>query len=91
MTLTRQEWAVEAMHWQLDVIFDEDRSTLHEKNTQITINILRKTVLNVVKTYRDKFMPRMNMVNVMRKCLLDTDFLLDVIHGFDSCFDNVTN
>ena len=91
LKLTRQEWAVEAMHWQLDVIFDEDSATFYEKNTQVTINILRKTVLNVVKTYRDNFMPRLNMVNVMRKCLLDTDFLLDVIHGFDSCFDNVTN
>jgi len=91
LKLTRQEWAVEAMHWQLDVIFDEDNSTFHEKNTQITINILRKTVLNLVKTYRDNFLPKLNMVNVMRKCLLDTDFLLDVILGFDSCFDYVTN
>ena len=91
LTLTRQEWAVEAMHWQLDVIFDEDRSTLHEKNTQITLNILRKTVLNMVKTFRDNFHPKLNMVNVMRKCLLDTNFLLDVIRGFDSYFDIVTN
>jgi len=91
LKLTRQEWAVESMHWQLDVIFDEDRSTFYEKNTQVTINILRKTVLNIVRTYRDNFMPKLNMVNVMRKCLLDSDFLLHVIHGFDSCFVNVTN
>jgi predicted transposase YbfD/YdcC len=91
LTLTRQEWAVEAMHWQLDVIFDEDNSTIHDKNTQITLNILRKTVLNLVKTVRDEFYPRLNMVNVMRKCLLDSDFLLEVIHHFDECFINVTN
>ena len=91
LTITRQEWAVESMHWQLDVIFDEDRTTLHEKNSQKTLNILRKTALNVVKTYRDKFQLKSNMVNIMRKCKLDTDVLIDVLCGFDSVFDNVTN
>jgi predicted transposase YbfD/YdcC len=91
LTVTRQEWAVESMHWQLDVIFDEDRTTLHEKNTQKTLNILRKTALNVIRTYRDKFMPKSSMVSIMRKSLLDTDILLDVIRGFELCFISVTN
>ena len=51
LQITRNEWAIEAMHWQLDVIFNEDRTTLHEENAQKTLNILRKTVLNVVRTY----------------------------------------
>ena len=44
LQITRNEWAVESMHWQLDVIFNEDRTTLHEENAQKTLNILRKTV-----------------------------------------------
>jgi predicted transposase YbfD/YdcC len=60
LVITRNEWAVESMHWQLDVIFNEDRTTLHEANAQKTLNILRKTVLNVVRTYRDRFEPKRN-------------------------------
>ena len=84
LTITRQEWAIESMHWplaawQLDVIFGEDATTLHEKNTQKTMNILRKAVLNVIRVYRDKFEPKSNMVNITRKCLHDADILADIL------------
>ena len=82
LTVTRQEWAVESMHWQLDVIFGEDISTLRERNTQLVLNILRKAVLNVLKLYRDKYEPKMSMVGITRKCLHDTDLLLDVLIKF---------
>jgi predicted transposase YbfD/YdcC len=85
LTITRNEWGVESMHWQLDVIFDEDRTTLSEKNTQITLNILRKTVLNIVRTYRDRFEPKLNMVDILRKCSHDTDILIRVLAKFDYC------
>lgn len=85
LTVTRNEWAVESMHWQLDVIFNEDRTTLAEKNAQKTLNILRKTVLNVVRTYRDRFEQKRNMVDIMRNCLFDEDFLLVLLARFDLC------
>jgi len=85
LTITRNEWAVESMHWQLDVIFNEDRTTLHEENAQKTLNILRKTVLNVVRTYRDTFAPKLNMADIMRNCLFDTDALLDVLSNSLPC------
>jgi predicted transposase YbfD/YdcC len=83
LTLTRQEWAVESMHWQLDVIFGEDVTTLHERNTQLVLNILRKTVLNILRLYRDKYEPKLNVVDITRKCLHDTDVLLDVLVKFE--------
>ena len=86
LEITQQEWAVESMHWQLDVLYNEDRTTLHEENAQKTLNILRKTTLNIIRTYRDRFEPKLRMVDIMRKCLFDTDFLLELLH----CFDNVT-
>jgi predicted transposase YbfD/YdcC len=91
LKITRQEWAVESMHWQLDVIFGEDRTTLCEANAQKTLNILRKTVLNVIKTYRNTFEPKLNMVDIMRKCSHDSDVLLNVMMGFDSCYENITH
>ena len=85
LTLTRNEWAIESMHWQLDVIFNEDRTTLHEENAQKALNILRKTVLNLVRTYRDRFEPKLIVVDIMRNCLFDDDFLLDVLLRFNDC------
>ncbi|MCL1787953.1 MAG: ISAs1 family transposase [Defluviitaleaceae bacterium] len=83
MTITRQEWAVESMHWQLDVIFGEDATTLHEKNAQVTLNILRKTALNLIRSYRNRHALKLNMTDIMRKCLHDFEFLIDVIRNFN--------
>ena len=77
--ITRQEWAVESLHWQLDVIYNEDITTFHDANTQKTLNILRKTALNITRIYRDKFMPKKNMTSVMRKCLFNPEFLLGML------------
>jgi predicted transposase YbfD/YdcC len=85
LTITRQEWAVESMHWQLDVLFDEDITTLREQNTQLVLNILRKAVLNVLKIYRDKYEPKLNIVDITRKCLHDTDILIEVLNKFADC------
>lgn len=79
LDLTRQEWAVESMHWQLDVIYNEDRTTLHKENAQKTLNILRKTVLNIVRTYRDKYEPKSNITGIMRKCLFNPTFLVELL------------
>ena len=85
LTITRQEWAVESMHWQLDVIFGEDVTTLHEANSQLLLNILRKAVLNVLKVYRNNYEPKSSMSSITRKCLHDTDMLLDVLEKFSNC------
>jgi len=82
LALTRSGWSIESMHWQLDVVFGEDTTTLHEANTQLVLNILRKAVLNVLKFYRDKYEPKQSMVNITRKCLHDTDVLLEVLTKF---------
>jgi len=85
LNITRSEWNIEAMHWQLDVIFNEDRTTLNETNSQFTLNILRKTVLNITKSYRNSFEPKRNMVDIMRKCLHDHDILFDVLEKSAAC------
>lgn len=85
LDFTRREWSVESMHWQLDVIFGEDTTTLHERNSQLLLNILRKTVLNTLRLYRDKHEPKLNIVDITRKCLHDTDVLLDVLGTYGKC------
>ena len=62
-----------------------EASVFHEQNAQKTLNILRKTVLNVVRIYRHSFEPKRNMVDIMRNCLFDDDFLLLLLERFDTC------
>jgi predicted transposase YbfD/YdcC len=91
LTGSRLEWSVESMHYQLDVVFDEDRTTLHNENSQKTMNILRKTALNIVRTYRDRFAPKLNMTVVMRKASFDPDFLVRLLQLFAQTSPFVTN
>jgi hypothetical protein len=68
---SRNEWGVESMHWMLDVIFNEDRTILMEKDAQRTLNTLRKTALNLIRMYRDAYAPKPSLVAIMRNNLFD--------------------
>ena len=45
----RGHWAIESMHWHLDVTFKEDFSKTLEATSAINLNILRKLALNILK------------------------------------------
>ncbi len=45
----RGHWAIESMHWQLDVTFREDHNTTLDKQAAVNLNILRKMCLPVLK------------------------------------------
>jgi len=46
----RGHWAVESMHWHLDVTFREDHNQTLEKNAAENMNILRKWALSILKS-----------------------------------------
>ena len=45
----RGHWAIESMHWQLDVTFREDYNTTLDKNAALNLNILRKMCIPLLK------------------------------------------
>ena len=63
---SRHGWCVESMHWILDVVYNEDRTLVIEKDAQRTLNTLRKTAINLVRMYRDKYCPKSSLVKIMR-------------------------
>lgn len=75
----RLEWSVESMHWLLDVHFGEDRCLANDRNTQFTLNILRKIVLNLLKTYKTQNNIKRPISNIMADCLFDEKNILDVL------------
>lgn len=45
----RGHWAVESMHWHLDVTFKEDANTTLDKLSAQNLNIIRKWTLSILK------------------------------------------
>lgn len=45
----RGHWAIESMHWQLDVTFREDANTTLDQNAALNLNILRKMCIPILK------------------------------------------
>lgn len=45
----RQHWAIEIMHWQLDVTFKEDENHTIDKTAAQNLNIIRKWCLSILR------------------------------------------
>jgi len=52
LTHARLEWAVESMHWLLDVHFAEDKTRVWDMNVQKILNVTRKIALNMVRSFK---------------------------------------
>ena len=70
----RLEWGVEAMHWLLDVHFDEDRMRLYNENALVNQHTLHKAALNLISGYKHLTGSKLAVSAIMRKSLFDLDF-----------------
>ena len=72
LTHARLEWAVESMHWFLDVHFSEDKTRVWDMDVQKILNISRKIALNMIRMFRDANRPqRVPLAGVLRENLFD--------------------
>ena len=78
----RLEWAVESMHWLLDVHFPEDKTRIGDMNVQKNLNTLRKTALNLAKLFKDCLGLKLPISGILRRNLFDPNHLT----AFLSCF-----
>lgn len=75
----RGHWAIESMHWHLDVTFREDANQTLDKIANQNLNIIRKWVLAILKTVelsekpcslkRKRFRIGMNPIKYIQKIL----------------------
>lgn len=79
---SRNEWGVESMHWLLDVHFNEDRTLLMSANAQRALNILRKTAINLVKSYKSITASKKSLIGIMRDNLFDVDNIPSFFRAF---------
>ena len=78
----RLEWGVEAMHWLLDIHFNEDRTRVWDMNVQKTLNLTRKIALNLAREYRAQVCPKTPISGVLKKNLFDITNLAELLRFF---------
>jgi predicted transposase YbfD/YdcC len=72
----RMEWAVESMHWLLDVHFREDQTGVFDMNVQKVLNTARKVTLNMLRLFKDANCRKSTPLSgIMRNNLFDFEHL----------------
>ncbi|MDR2580974.1 MAG: ISAs1 family transposase [Fibromonadaceae bacterium] len=72
----RLEWSVETMHWLLDVHFGEDFCRAAEQNTQENLNIIRKIVLNSMRSFKNSTGSKAAFSHFMLDCMIEPKRIL---------------
>ena len=79
----RLEWAVESLHWLLDVHYNEDKTRIWDMNVQKLLNIARKIALNLIRIYKEaNRTKRTPLSKVMRENLFDLERLAGFLEFF---------
>lgn len=61
----RSHWSIESMHWILDVVFNEDASSICAGNAPANMAIIRRFVLNILNRIKTKRETRPKMMLTM--------------------------
>jgi len=79
----REHWAIESVHWTLDVVFKEDSSRIRKDNEPFNLALVRKLAVSILK--KEKLLTQKpKSYNVMRfRASLNSDYLEKVL------FDNL--
>ncbi|TWT38754.1 Transposase DDE domain protein [Blastopirellula retiformator] len=73
----RKHWAIESMHWSLDMTFREDESRLRSRQAADNLAWLRRFALSLYKQHPGK----QSLVMKRRLCGWSPDFLTEVLVG----------
>jgi predicted transposase YbfD/YdcC len=74
----RNHWGIEnALHWQLDVTFDEDRNRVSKRNAAENLALLRRLVLSLLQAHPAK----LSIAKKRFAAALDPAFLEEILRG----------
>lgn len=76
---TRKHWQVEAMHYMLDVTYNEDKCRVLSENTQRILNKFRKMGISMHKKFLEKKKSKKSVKGNMFNCLLNDKLLIELI------------
>lgn len=79
LNIVRKHWRIESLHWQLDMVFNEDGCRVMSENGQKSLNMFRKNALAIHKNYKEQTKHKKAIKKFMLSCLLNDNVFLDVI------------
>ena len=79
LDIVRKHWKIESLHWQLDVVFNEDNCRVISENGQKSLNMFRKNALAIHRNYKEQTKHKKSIKKFMLSCLLNDNSFLDVI------------
>jgi len=77
----RMEWAVETMHWLLDVHYSEDYCRIENRTIQQNLNLLRKFALSILKQYKTRSSSKRAVSKLMLDCLLEPAQICSILQN----------
>ena len=77
----RMEWAVESMHWILDVHYSEDFCRIVNRTIQQNLNMLRKFALSLIKRFKTDSNSKRPLSQIMLNCLLNPSDICTILEN----------
>ncbi len=77
----RMEWAVETMHWLLDVHYEEDYCRIGNRTIQQNLNLLRKFSISLLKQYKTRISSKRALSKIMLDCLLESSKICEIFEN----------
>ena len=77
----RMEWAVESMHWVLDVHYSEDFCRIVNRTIQQNLNMLRKFALSLIKRFKTDSNSKRPLSQIMFNCLLNPSDICTILEN----------
>lgn len=79
LSLSREHWKIESLHWLLDSVFSEDTCSFWNENSHITLNIFRKYSLFLHKQFLASSSKKSSIKKNILNCLLNESLLLQLL------------
>ena len=77
----RMQWAVESMHWILDVHYSEDFCRIVNRTIQQNLNMLRKFALSLIRQFKTDSNSKRPLSQIMFNCLLNPSDICSILQN----------
>lgn len=82
VTVTRKHWRIENnLHWNLDVVYGEDKSRIKKENAPSNINVLRKVSLCLLQRAKKAIKKYISKDNLLKLCMIDPRNIVKILRG----------
>ena len=79
LSIARNHWGIESMHWMLDVVFSEDDCILESEDAHVALNAFRKYALAMHRNYITQRQIKQSKRSHMIKCLMNDNLMLQIL------------